>query len=432
MFDEEVDLIDTQPHSVKAEEAVLGSIIVNPESIKLLSLSPDDFYIVRNGWIYAAMLSLSREHKKLDILTISEYLNSTDQLEDVGGSAYIYGLVNCSPSSLHVEGYAEIVQNLSRRRSIISIFNDGAKKAYDKSANIDLMISDTISRLANKANIQNGAVHISEYISKVYDIVSDKHDHPVKLGEVSGIPSGFIDFDNYTDGFHKGEETILTAEPGLGKSLLAFQMAVNMAMKGYPGVVYELEMSGSAVAKRTLSWMTGTPTRDMDRGTMNDWQPFVGAVEKLEKLPLYMSEDTRLTTATLRADLARLREDKDIQWFVLDYLSLLKDNKGKDDIERTAWLSSELHGICKDLRLAGLVIHSMNKQGVRENNGSQADLAGSVRVIYDADQIIVMQKDKTIDNQVNLYWSKFREGQIPKSGVQLIKRAGLPAFADKY
>jgi len=93
-------------------------------------------------------------------------------------------------------------------------------------------------------------------------------------------------------------------------------------------------------------------------------------------------------------------------------------------------LSGEVHGICKDLRLAGLVIHSMNKQGVRENNGSQADLAGSVRVIYDADQIIVMQRDKQFENQVNLNWSKFREGELPKGGMSLIKRPGLPAFVN--
>jgi replicative DNA helicase len=430
MFDE--DTVITLPCNINAEEAVIGSILINPDSLKRLSLSPDDFYVTRNGVIYAAILSLYRDKKQIDFLTLYEYLDAKKQLTEIGGAPYITKFFNDTPSSLHAEGYAELVMDTSRRRTLLQIFQDGTVKAYDKSSNIDLMISDIITRLANKANIQNGAVHISEYVSKVYDIVSDRHDHPVKAGEVSGIPSGFVDFDNVTDGFHKGEETILTAEPGLGKSLLAFQMAVNMAMSGYPGVVYELEMSGSAVAKRTLSWMTGTPTRDMDRGSMSDWQPFVGAVEKLEKLPLYMSEDTRLTTATLRADLARLREDKNIEWFVLDYLSLLKDNKGKDDIERTAWLSSEIHGICKDLKLAGLVIHSMNKQGVRENNGSQADLSGSVRVIYDADQIIVMQKDKDLINQVNLHWSKFREGQIPKHGVQLIKRDGLPAFGNKY
>ncbi len=427
---EETDVIEV-PMNAKAEYAVLGSILIDPSCMKRLSLAPEDFYLARNRLIYKTIQDMARANKQIDFLTVFETLDSQGKLEELGKETYLMDMVQATPTSIHVEAYANIIADCSRRRALIQIFSDGAKNAYDKSADIDAAISETISRLANKANIKNGAVHISEFVSKIFDIVSDRHDHPVPAGGVSGIPTGFTDIDNVTDGLHQGEETIISAEPGLGKSLLAAQIAVQMAMKDYPGAIYELEMSGAAVAKRTMAWLTKTPTRDMDRGTMKDWQPFIGAVERLEKIPLYMSEDTRLTTATLRADLARLREDFGIKWFVLDYLSLLKDNKGKDDIERTAWLSSEVHSICKDLRLAGLVIHSMNKQGVRENNGSQADLAGSVRVIYDADQIIVMKRNPNVDNQVDLYWSKYREGQLPNKPVSIIKLDGIPAFANK-
>jgi replicative DNA helicase len=415
------------PCNVQAEEAVIGALLINPAIISKLPLTPEDFYVPRNADIYRAVLGLHREKKTIDYLTIFERLDAMGKIDDNG--AYLMKLAGDTPSSLHAEAYAEIVLDESRRRSITQIASNLHKSAYDKGANIDTVISESISQLANKANIQNGAVHISEFLSKLYDIVSKKHENPVKPGQVSGIPSGFIDFDNITDGFHEGEETILTAEPGLGKSLLAFQMACNMARE-YPGVVYELEMSALAVAKRQIASMSNIPTREMDRGTMENWNDFTGTIEDVEKLKLHISDDTRLTTATLRADLARMREAYGIRWFVLDYLSLLKDRYGKDDVERTAWLSSEVHGICKDLHLAGLVIHSMNKQGVRENNGSQADLSGSVRVIYDADQIIVMQRDKQFENQVNLIWSKFREGELPKGGMSLIKRPGLPAFVN--
>jgi replicative DNA helicase len=417
------------PCNIEAEESVIGALLINPYVISKLPITPEDFYIPKNAEIYRAILALHREKKTIDFLTIVEKLEATKKIGEIGGSVYLMDLAGREFSSLHAEAYAEMIIDASRRRAIIQTASNLFKAAADKGSNIDAAISESISQLANKANIQNGAVHISEFLSKLYDIVSERHDNPVKPGEVSGIPSGFIDFDNITDGFHAGEETILTAEPGLGKSLLAFQMACNMA-RVYPGVVYELEMSGLAVAKRQISNMANIPTRAMDRGTMDNWSDFVKTIEDVSVLNLHISDDTRLTTATLRADLARLRETYGIKWFVLDYLSLLKDTHGRDDIERTAWLSGEIHGICKDLNLAGLVIHSMNKQGVRENNGSQADLAGSVRVIYDADQIIVMQRDKQYENQVNLVWSKFREGELPKGGMSLIKRAGLPAFAN--
>jgi replicative DNA helicase len=414
------------PCNPDAEMALLGAMIGNPAVINKVSVSPDDFYNPINADIYRAILKLHRDNKPIDHLSIYEIFYANNKELPTG---YLIDIDSNTPSYFHAESYEQIVKEDSRRRGVVQVLSVLNTAAFDKKANLDAAISEAISGLANKANIKNGAVHISEFMSKLYDVVSERHEHPVKPGEVSGIATGFIDFDNITDGFHPGEETILTAEPGLGKSLLAFQMACNMA-KQHPGVVYELEMSGLAVAKRQIANMAGILTRDMDRGTMENWDGFVKAWEEASGLKLHISDDTRLTTTTLRADLARLREEYGIKWFVLDYLALLKDTRGRDDIERTAWLSGEVHGICKDLRLAGLVIHSMNKQGVRENNGSQADLAGSVRVIYDADQIIVMQRDKQFENQVNLNWSKFREGELPKGGMSLIKRPGLPAFVN--
>lgn len=415
------------PCNKEAEMALLGAAIGNPAIVNKLSISPDDFYTPLHADIYRAILKLHREKKTIDILSISEIFYASGKDLPPG---YLMDIDSNTPSYLHAESYQDIVKEDARRRGVVQVISSLNTAAFDKKSDLDAAISAAISGLANKANIKNGAVHISEFMSKLYDVVSEKHDNPVKPGEVSGISSGFQDFDNITDGFHPGEETILTAEPGLGKSLLAFQMACNMARQ-HPGVVYELEMSGLAVAKRQVANMANIATRDMDRGTMENWTDFVKTIEDVSGLKLHISDDTRLTTTTLRADLARLREEYGIRWFVLDYLALLKDSKGKDDIERTAWLSSEVHGICKDLRLAGLVIHSMNKQGVRENNGSQADLSGSVRVIYDADQIIMMQRDKQFENQVNLNWSKFREGELPKGGMSLIKRPGLPAFVSK-
>jgi len=420
---------ELRPNSIEAEESVIGSILWNASVLNRISLAPEDFFNPRMGIIYKTILSMHRAKKEIDFVTLLAQLDDNNQLDAIGGSATLMRVSSVVPSSLHAETYAGIVKDKAIRRGMIEIAQEmvnGARDAED----IDTIISDSIRRLSSKSNIKTGAVHISEYVSRLYDKVDARYKNPVKAGGVSGIPSGFIDFDKWTDGFHQGEETILSAEPGLGKSLLAFQMACNMADYA-PGAVYQLEMSGLAVAKRQVSNMSKIPTRDMDKGTFDDWTAFTKAIEVMSTKPIFISDDSRLTTAGLRADLARLREEENIQWFVLDYLSLLKDSKGKDDIERTAWLSSELHGICKDMNLAGLVIHSMNKQGVRENQGNQADLAGSVRVMYDADQIVIMRKDATNANVVNLKWAKFREGEMPNGGIQLVKMPGFPAFVNK-
>lgn len=419
-------LTDVLPYSLEAEEALIGSLLVDPGAIKRVSVQPDDFHNVKLAAIYNAILAIHKDKIQVDYLTVVERLEVTNKMEYIGGTQELMRLVNTSPTALYAETYANIISDKARRRVMIIIAQNIANAARD-SENIDIVISESISQLASKANIKNGAVHISDYVSRLYDVVDTRYQNPIKAGEVSGISSGFVDYDAITDGFHQGEETILSAEPGLGKSLLAFQMACNMSAYA-PGAVYELEMSALSVVKREASNISRITTRDMNRGNIDDWQSFVKAVETMSTKDIFISDDSRLTTATLRADLARLREDHGIRWFVLDYLKLLKDRVGKDDTERTAWLSAEVHDICKDLNLAGLVIHSMNKSGVRERTGNQSDLAGSVQVLYDADQIIFMLRDEKYENVIHLKWAKFREGEMPTAGIQLSKLPGFPGF----
>lgn len=419
-------LTDILPNSIEAEEALIGSLLVDPGAIKRISVQPEDFYNPKLATIYKAIQSIHKDKVQVDYLTILERLDIAKKLDYIGGNQELMRLVNASPTALYAETYANIVIDKARRRAMFAIAQNMVNAARD-AENIDIVISECISQLASKANIRNGAVHISEYVSKLYDEVDTHYQNPVKVGEVSGISSGFVDYDAITDGFHQGEETILSAEPGLGKSLLAFQMACNMSAYA-PGAVYELEMSALSVVKREASNISRITTRNMDRGNIEDWSAFVQAIETMSTKDIYISDDSRLTTSTLRADLARLREDHGIKWFVLDYLKLLKDRVGKDDTERTAWLSAEVHDICKDLHLAGLVIHSMNKAGVRERTGSQADLSGSVQVLYDADQIIFMMRDEKYENLIHLKWAKFREGEMPTAGIQLSKLPGFPGF----
>lgn len=419
-------LTELLPQNIEAEEALIGSLLVDPGAIKRISVQPEDFYNPKLATVYKTIQAIHRDKIQIDYLTVLERLDATKKLDYIGGSQELMRLVNASPTALYAETYANIVSDKARRRAMI-VIAQGMANAAREAENIDTVISESISQLASKANIKNGAVHISEYVSRLYDEVDTRYQNPVKAGDVSGISSGFVDYDMVTDGFHQGEETILSAEPGLGKSLLAFQMACNMANYA-PGAVYELEMSGLSVVKREASNISRITTRNMNRGNIEDWQSFVTAIEVMSTKDIYMSDDSRLTTATLRADLARLREDHGIKWFVLDYLKLLKDRVGKDDTERTAWLSAEVHDICKDLNLAGLVIHSMNKAGVRERTGSQADLSGSVQVLYDADQIVFMMRDEKYENIIHLKWAKFREGEMPSSGIELSKLPGFPGF----
>jgi len=201
-----------------------------------------------------------------------------------------------------------------------------------------------------------------------------------------------------------------------------------MADNGHSGAIYALEMSGKAMVRRRLSAITKISTYNMQSGVdmKSKWDRLNKGAEELEPLPIYISDATDWTTLQLRADLSRLKQQEGVEWFILDYLDLLVDNYGKDRNEKSEYLSRQIHGICKDLDLAGLVIQSLNKQGYG-SSPKMSNLSGSHKVSYDADSIAIMAEDENEENVVNLIFDKMRESDGNRA-LKLIKIAGFPAF----
>ena len=159
------------------------------------------------------------------------------------------------------------------------------------------------------------------------------------------------------------------------------------------------------------------------------WDKLNQGVVEIEPLPIYISDATDWTTLQLRADLSRLKSQMQIEWFVIDYLDLLHDDgKSRDAIEKSAYLSRQLHAICKDLELAGMVIQSLNKGGYHQTP-RMSNLSGSARVSYDADQIAILSEDPDNENIVNLIWEKMREADGNRA-LKLVKVPGFPAFGE--
>jgi replicative DNA helicase len=431
MPEEDYTELMIMPHSVKAEEAMIGAAFVNPECIRQVALTSGNFYLSRNKIIWDAIQTVANAKKEINSITVTEELEKRGLLEEAGGLLYIIDVTQACPSALQFQGFADIILEMSIRRDVIFETSKLATAAYDKKSDLNKAISEVISNLVMRSNVKSGAVHIKQAVSEFYDKVDSRYKNPIPHGQVSGISTGFIDFDEATDGLQTGEEMLLSAVPGLGKSLFAFQIASNAA-NNEPGAVYELEMSLSNLIGRQISGMAKVTTRAMRRGYIQDtdWPNIVSAIEAMSLKPIYLSDDTQWTILKLRSDLARLKETAGIKWFVLDYLGLLKDQYGKNETERTTYLSSQIHDICKDLKLAGLVIQSMNKSGMRENNGDMTSLGGAAGLISDADQIIFMSQDETTANLYHLKWAKMRNDIMPGI-VDLVKVNGFPAYVDR-
>lgn len=418
----------TTPHSREAEEAVLGALLIDGEEIRKLALSPEDFYIQRNRMVYSAMLDLHREHVTLDFLTLCDRLERAGKLADVGGHAYIMGLINATPSALNIGGHAEIIRERASRRRMVLAAQELARAAYDLGSDTGAARSSVMDALARTAVSDKGAVHVSHIVSQVYDEVNTAQANPQ---EIYGIPTGLLDWDRTTFGLQRGTKILLSGDPGIGKSALAVQVLIHAAGCGIPGALYELEMSGQQVIRRALANASQVPTQKMRQGKMDDADAvaFTHAVEQVSSLPLYISTATSLTTAEMRADLIRLKENHGVQLVVLDYEGLLEDEMGKNFAERSTIISKRTHDIAKDLNIALIAIADMTKEGIKGQANGQGALGGTGRSLHDADEIIVLRKDESKPNTVNAMWAKNREGRAD-CFISLVRKPGFPVFVD--
>jgi replicative DNA helicase len=281
--------------------------------------------------------------------------------------------------------------------------------------------------------------NLTPVLRTLYDEVEQRSKNPT---DVWGIPTGFPRMDKETGGQHLGEMTIIAAEPGFGKTWLCLGFAYELA-KTVPGAFFSLEMPDKSIARRLISGVGKVNSRNLRTGRMqeDDWSKFVATISELETLPFYLDGRAR-DTSGLRSSLLRLKREQGIQWFILDYMQLLTD-EGKDDNERTKKIGRELKLICVDLELAGIVINSVNKQGM-DKSGREAraksNMSGSGQTIHDADNIFFLT-DFEPENQTfysaeqkarmaTLWCMKGREYDSPKFYIHLTRRKDSPFWGE--
>jgi len=229
----------------------------------------------------------------------------------------------------------------------------------------------------------------------------------------------------------KGEEIVIAGEPGVGKSMFAAQLAKNLAANMHPVAVYSLEMRTRALIRRWLSEASEVSTRKMKTGRLEDgdWPKITNAVTQLSSLPIYLSDSTHWTTAKLRADLMRLKSEYGIECFLMDYFDLLKDH-AEDDLTAQKNKSIALHDICADLNLAGIVVHTLSKAGMRSGASQLADVSGNRQIIYDADVVLYYTSHIPTkgqierDNYRTVRFGKFRDEPVGKKMFDLQLAAG--------
>lgn len=380
------------PSSIDAEEAILGSIIIDPSCMVrvMKHVKPDDFFIVKNRMVFEAMLRLRSFARPIDFVTVISELNDCKHLDEIGGAAYISHLVNSTPTSIHAEGYADLVRSASVSRSLIAAASSIAQIAYDAELNAEQKTAAALGELRSRHDTRGGeAKPIGLIAAELVTQLEQWADHPLGADEVRGLSSGFPSIDKLTGGFVRQEQTVLAGRTGTGKSALAFQIGANVAQAGGRVAIFSLEMAERMIGFRLISSEVSIPYQDMLRGWMDGdgWERMYHALARLDSLSLYVNDRSAQSIASIESVVASL---EDVDLFIVDHLRLIKDiRKGENEVSRLGRLSMELRQIARDYNTHCLLITQLNR-GLETRDDKRptlADIRQSGEIEENADNV---------------------------------------------
>lgn len=382
------------PQALELEQAVLGALMLDRDAINAVGdiLTPDAFYRPAHQHIHRAIIALFREGSPVDILTVSEALRKADKLEYIGGSSYLVDLTNRVASAANVEYHALIIKQKHIRRRIIEESTKAIQAAYDDSLD-DFDVLEKAE--AGLFSISSG-IGSATAARPIYDSSAEALRGAIRATEhkgLTGVPSGFTTLDRVTGGWQNTDLIILAARPGMGKTSLAVNMALNAARDfNIPTVVFSLEMSQTQLATRVLSEMASIDSHKMRQGriTEADTKLLQDKVNALERVPLFIDETPGISIFQLRASLRRLKMKHGIGLVVIDYLQLMSGSgdKGKNREQEIAEITRALKAIAKEMKIPVIALSQLSRS-VEARGGSKrpqlSDLRESGAIEQDAD-----------------------------------------------
>ncbi len=355
------------PHSIEAEEAVLGSILINPDALHEVAsfLRADDFYLIRNSWVWEAILSLQERDEQIDYLTVTEELRRMKRLDEVGGPAYITHLINHTPSTIYTETYGRIVERAALRRRMLNAASGIARLAHEENADINEIIDRAESTLfaVTERRLRTELVPIQNAVTEYYDRLERLYSQGE---EAMGVPTGFNDLDMLLGGLQKSDLLIVAGRPGMGKTSWLLSVALNAARRGAQVVIFSMEMSNEQIVQRLIASETGISTRKLRVGQLNDveWDTFVEAVGSLGKLRIYLDDTPALSPLQLRAKARRLYGEYGLDLIIVDYLQLMTSGNSRradNRVQEISFISRTLKQIARELNVPLLAAAQLSR-----------------------------------------------------------------------
>lgn len=392
------------PQAVDLEEAVLGALMLekDPLTIVVGILRPESFYVEAHQRIFAAIVRLFQESQPVDLLTVTQDLRRTGELEMVGGALYITRLTNLVTSAANVEYHARIISEYAIKRDLIRIGTEMQNDAFEDTTDVFKLLDETEQKIftITEKNLKRKVFGMTDLMAKAIEALEERRKHE---GGLSGVPSGLLALDRVTGGWQKSDLVIIAARPGMGKTALVVSALRNAAVDHTrPVAIFSLEMSSVQLTTRMLSAEAEITSEKIRKAQMEEyeWQALYTKGKRLADAPIFIDDTPALSILEFRAKCRRLKEQHGIELIVVDYLQLMEattvaKNGGGNREQEIALISRSLKNVAKELQIPVIALSQLSR-AVESRGGSKrpqlSDLRESGSIEQDADMVMFIYR----------------------------------------
>src|SRR6266566_4669637 len=438
------DIHRTPPHSVDAEQGVLGSMLISPrETIAecVEKINEDYLYIPAHRTIYDVLVDLWNAGQAIDLITFTQVLRDRHLLESIGGAAFVTSLFTFVPTAANLEYYLEIVRDKYILRQIISAATESVRRAYEEQDEVSNLLDEVEQRIfaVGEDRFKGQVLSMKDQVMEAIESIEKLYE---RKGGITGISTGFLEFDRMTSGLHPSEMIVIAARPSMGKTALAMNIAEHVGINEKLQVgVFSLEMSSQQLVQRLLCSRARVNLQKVRDGFLGerDFPSLTAAASKLAEAKIFIDDSASLTILELRAKARRLKAQQDVQLIIVDYLQLLRSTSRRAQDNRQleiSEISAGLKGLAKELKIPIIVVAQLNRNPeIRTGSGKGvprlADLRESGSIEQDADLVGLLVREEyyadsdeertELEGKAELIIAKQRNGPIGQVKLTFLK-----------
>ncbi|MBC8097861.1 MAG: replicative DNA helicase [Armatimonadetes bacterium] len=417
-----IDMV-TQPYSDEAEEAVIGAILMNPDSYFTVAsfLRAEDFLLTRHKILWEALERLSRRDEPVDYLMLVQELRDMRALEEIGGAPYITRLISNTPTSIHAEFYGRIVERTAIRRRLMNAADEIKVLAVDEKRDVETVITEAEKLMFNVTDrqLKRDFVPLGDAVSVYFDQIDRLMNDP---SITLGVPSGFKDLDELLGGFQRSDLIIFAGRPGMGKTSFMLSTAVNSARLGARVAIFTMEMGADQLVQRMISMETGINSHQLRLGKLSqrEYDRFVEAAGRISRFPIFIDDTPALNPLQMRTKCRRLQHEHGLDMVMVDYLQLMNSGGTYENnrVQEISFITRAVKELARELNVPIFSAAQLSRavEQRQDKRPLLSDLRESGSIEQDADIVMFLYRDAVYNeatefpNMAEIIVSKHRNG----------------------